>query len=555
MRRGNSGSNSHRFRIGNAAPRHFCEGVVHSELQMGTGEWLLLSAAGSRRCTWASMIMRVMNSIHHGAWPLLALFALAAPAIATASEAGVLWTPRMSAPAFVEPGGTFVAEVQARTTLPSTGWRAALGTDLGATWTCRVVSAAGGTANLDLGAKSGWRITILAPNDVPPELCRLTIVPPGGAPLVRERAVSVMPRMESSFYVVVLTDDHVYSDQVPDFRPEEQQKSGYHSAELVRLTARVANLAHPRFVLKLGDFATDQKVSRKHAIQQWMIPALGHFQVPTIISAGNHEYDIWSDVAKSVPAEYTYAHWELDFGPRSFVTRLGSFYVLSHEFGNAQIGPRFDPNLLERVTARYRADRDDSSIRFRLVAQHGLDARLGSFFPETVGDTCDLMISGHDHKTVNRRPAPPYHRLAVTTAQEWGRCVWFRFIRHPDGSWSCPQAHDGYGEANTFSLIDDARAADLKLKAAYEKRNDGVEAVSTNVCTVTNELPFVFDDGRVRFLMARGRYTVEGATLLAQYDFEHVGSRRTAVLARVEIPAREHNEGRTVVRVRPATIP
>jgi len=103
--------------------------------------------------------------------------------------------------------------------------------------------------------------------------------------------------------------------------------------------------------------------------------------VPTIISSGNHEHDTWADIAKTRLAEYSVADWEEDFGARSFVTRLGSFYVLSHEFGSYQQEPRFDRALLARVQARYAADAAEPGVRFlRLIAQHGLDGQLGSFF-------------------------------------------------------------------------------------------------------------------------------------------------------------------------------
>ena len=53
--------------------------------------------------------------------------------------------------------------------------------------------------------------------------------------------------------------------------------------------------------------------------------------------------------------------------------------------------------------------------------------------------------------------------------------------------------------------------------------------------TITNDLPQTFYDGRVRFVLPKGDYTVSNGTILAQYDCEQ--NTKTAVLVKVSIPA------------------
>lgn len=62
--------------------------------------------------------------------------------------------------------------------------------------------------------------------------------------------------------------------------------------------------------------------------------------------------------------------------------------------------------------------------------------------------------------------------------------------------------------------------------------NDG--SAFGNEATITNRVPLNFYDGRVKFLMAKGNYSVTGGQVLAQYDYRD--GARTAVIVRVDIP-------------------
>jgi len=67
----------------------------------------------------------------------------------------------------------------------------------------------------------------------------------------------------------------------------------------------------------------------------------------------------------------------------------------------------------------------------------------------------------------------------------------------------------------------------------FASLNDG--SAFGNEATITNRVPLNFYDGRVKFLMAKGNYSVTGGQVLAQYDFQD--GARTAVIVRVDIPA------------------
>jgi hypothetical protein len=79
-------------------------------------------------------------------------------------------------------------------------------------------------------------------------------------------------------------------------------------------------------------------------------------------------------------------------------------------------------------------------------------------------------------------------------------------------------------------------------------RSDQPDAmnVTANSITVTNDLPQEFYDGRVRFVLDKGKYeSVHGGTILAQYDCQN--ETKTAVLVKVIFPA----NGSVTVKIDP----
>jgi hypothetical protein len=82
-----------------------------------------------------------------------------------------------------------------------------------------------------------------------------------------------------------------------------------------------------------------------------------------------------------------------------------------------------------------------------------------------------------------------------------------------------------------------------KVAATYDSPNDG--AAASNTVHIKNELPHDFYDGRIRFLVKKGKYNVTGGKVLAQYDYND--GNNSAVVVKVDI--KESNT--TTVSIQP----
>lgn len=69
------------------------------------------------------------------------------------------------------------------------------------------------------------------------------------------------------------------------------------------------------------------------------------------------------------------------------------------------------------------------------------------------------------------------------------------------------------------------------VAAEFLAENDG--SVESNQVTINNQLPFDFYNGRIRFLMKKGEYEVNGGEILSLYDYE--GGTKAAVVVNVNI--------------------
>lgn len=466
-----------------------------------------------------------------------------------------IWAPRKATPKFIEPGSKMTAEVIAPETISAAGWKVALFTDLGKKWDCKFLSAEYKVNGLDLTAKSGWIITFKVPEFVVPELCALKVTGPDGMNDFRNDAVSVVSAgtLNDSFYGVLFTDEHV-------FRKAAIKEDGANSMDNIKLSAQVLNIANPRFVACPGDYSTAQSKREEEWMEGNYLTVKNAFKVPTLQSTGNHEYDHWQNVAKTVPLDFTFSDYENYFGQRSCITRLGPVSILTHEINTNQLPLMPDTSLTARVASAWRAELSDTSVKYRVIIQHCFDSSMGAFIPENHGmgaNGCNLMLGGHVHKTViSSAPGKGcnYYRLFGAAAERYGRSEWFTFTKDKNNNWSCPQADSSYCDSiNTMPLYSNALDKSLNLIAVYDHVNDGTYTGSSNSCHITNKIRFNFSNGRIRFLMPKGKYLVKGGTKLGQYDYEDGNKIKTAVICKVNIPARTNLDGAVTISISSAT--
>jgi len=445
--------------------------------------------------------------------------------------------PHFGTPAFVEPGQQITAELAASGSYGTSGWSAWIENDL-RKWDCTVGTVEYGSNKIYLDSKTGYRINVTIPSDASPELCTLVLKHNSGKTWKAPMSVSIVPELDTSFYTMNVTDTHF-------FRYGGSSVSGQNDGKSIGLMAKVGTLAGVRFFSHTGDIHLGGSHSRADAIRDFMIqPIVQMGRVPFILAEGNHEYDIYVSPVPSLTegdrtGDYDASVGDRYFGMRSQIMGMGSFAVVKHFFG-AYYG---DIPLRDNITAKWNSVFGSGSpYTYRLLLQHTHDSITALFYngnnPPPIAPNPHLILKGHNHAWRCDKSSPYYVlSLGGGDSSSYGACTFLNFNLN-GSTWSCPQATTSFGPANKYNTIIDCRDGyDITaLRDSYSNPNDGT--ASNNTCTIINDINFNFYDGRVRFLMEQGSYTVSGGTILKTYDYEEVdGSWHTAVLVKVNIPA------------------
>lgn len=456
---------------------------------------------------------------------------LSCPGDCGACPAGAvdIWFPRGMAPQFATAGGSFSAEVRGASGLAAGKWCAQVSNDL-RRWDATVTAASYG--KIDHGSEQGWRLTVELPAGVPPELLDLEVAHGAVGTGKSARAVQVVRNFEESFYILHQTDHHVVSQDAAN--PDGSAPAGNlvpGTVDGMKWGAKTINVINPRFVVATGDntlvYFDDnyQGAAAARARLGRLARGFSSYDVATVVTTGNH--DMPYPGAEQVAA-YKDLYAEV-IGPRAMSYRLGSFYLLAHEWTQPQYATWARNDWADAFA--------DPKLKFRLVATHyhgGANAVASAARPAS------LELVGHIHEAKVVRTTP-FRVLASPMAKSWATSSVFQFNRTATG-WSCPQTKTFAVNVNIFPMHGDNGAP--KVTETFAKANDGTQ--TSNKVTVVNSLPFNFWHGRAKFLMAKGRYTVTGGKVEATYD--DAAGTRTAVLVRVNIP----KSGQVVASIAPA---
>lgn len=459
--------------------------------------------------------------------------------------------PHFGTPVFAEPGMTFRMEFAIPEDLPGTGWTAWVENDL-KRWFVEINNVEKGENNIYLGMRDGYTADITLPADIPPELFTLVIEHESGKKLRSVASVSVVPELDSNFYIISTTDTHLVAY-------DENREDGALQGKTLGMMAQVATLAGARFFSHTGDVSLSHNESRAVSIRDFFIdPVVRMGRVPLIFANGNHEYDTYVTPKPSLDSglrlgEFHYDDNDRYFGMRSQIINMGSFLVAKHDFS----GYWFDYELRNALTAKW--NNQSESVKYRLVLQHTHNGHTALFHEQSSEEIYpypDLMIKGHDHQWRKTNPSSAYPFTIISlgggakrlNGEElpplvepywvWGDSSIFDFRIDENGNWSCPSAETWTPSTGRFQLIEDARIGMERNKLRDSYVYDNTTGTATeNLCTITNNLNFNFYDGRVRFLMEKGTYEVNGGEILAQYDYKDENGVHTAVLVKVNIPA------------------
>lgn len=415
-------------------------------------------------------------------------------------------------PAFVQPGGGFVAEVRGASNLPAGGWSASISNEL-RRWASAVSSPSYGP--IHQGTEHGWRLIVSVPPDAPPELFGATISNSNGGTTNRQRAVRVVRKLEEDFYILQWTDQHVTNEKAVVPGGNASVTYGNGSADAMRWAAPIINLINPRFLLITGDnnqiyssassWCGMTEAQRRIRIH---FDALQQLTAATVLVDGNHDVG-YSGYTNSQAVR---DNFEAMVGQRVFSLRIGSFYVLGNEF-------TYD-DYISWARSDYAAAWADPSVKYRLIAQH---YPAGWVQVAYLTNPCNLMLVGHTH-TTGTYQTTPYPIQVSGTSQDYEKASFYSFERKTSG-WICSQAANHVEGTNVWHLFGDW-GSNAVVAAAFSRTNNGTQ--TSNTVSIVNTLPQDFYHGRVKFLMAHGSYVATGGNIEAQYDYN--AGANTAVL-------------------------
>jgi Calcineurin-like phosphoesterase len=476
---------------------------------------------------------------------------IACGASAASQNDAALWRPRFATPAIVAvdspPNRLFTAEVRASERAKD--WSVTISNDLRG-WKCSVVSA--NYRKINRGTEPGWLIEAAVPADASPELFSL-VVSCNELRSVQPQAVSIAPSFTNDFYILHIADEQIVNDKHNN--PSGQYYTSVGTVDEMLWMQEPVNLINPRFVVITGDqidyngaldgwnnwpnwgykpsqhrkFTQQETLAiQKRLIAMYKASHKG-YRVPYVSAPGNHDVP-----PTNKPLLGTEIKWhplavplyESEFGQRTWSLRMGDFYVLMHDWT--------EQSLKTWAEADFAAAVKDPTVKYRMVAQHFTTDQ--AFVPAT----CDLMLIGHGHTAVTKQSSP-YYIYEDGPAFKYGSTGFFNFRRANDG-WTCDQTSAPRDvKKDVWRLFHDHGSPKTVRCNQPDPMNVAVESV-----TITNELPENFYDGRVRFVLPKGSYTIANGTILSEYECGH-GS-KTAVVVKVNIPA----QGNVTVEAHPA---
>ena len=197
--------------------------------------------------------------------------------------------PLPNIPTLIAPGQ--ILEISCEAPPLTTGWTAALRRD-GLDIPLTVSSASYDPTTL------WWTVNAVMPTPPVYELYDLRVTANGGIDDTSRRAVKLLPQFRTDFYWAQITDTHL-----PTYLYYYQDGADTDStnAEGFREICRDLNIINPDFVLITGDLIHEGELEDFLGKRYYSraMAQLNEFEVPTYVTAGNHDIGGWNDTPPS----------------------------------------------------------------------------------------------------------------------------------------------------------------------------------------------------------------------------------------------------------------
>ncbi len=429
---------------------------------------------------------------------LCAAVPVAAQSYTTADTLTVVQKPLPNIPSIVRPGDALPVDCEADP--GTTGWTATL---VRGSLELPLTS----IAAVDKPMTLWWTLDILAPSVPVYDLYDLRVTADGGVDDTVRRAVKVIPEFRTAFEVIHITDTHI-----PTYLYYYQSGADTDSttSEGLRAITEDINIINPEFVLITGDFIQEGELEdfldKKYYSRSMM--HLNEFEVPTYLTAGNHDIGGWNDTPPSDGTArrdwWRFYGWKrLDNPPPGAPARTQdySFDYRDLHFVGLEAYDNYDgwrssiygwESFTDDQMSWLSTDLAAAGGASRVILFHHYDFQ-GELNLSSLG--IDLSLSGHRHYDIDDSSYP----MDVQTDNASGTNRPFRLVRF-DGS--------SIDAAPSLEAQDPNR-----LRVTWSPANDGTHP--TVDATVFNSHGEAFPHGLLRVNMPGGAlgYTATGGVL------------------------------------------
>lgn len=504
--------------------------------------------------------------------------------------------PHFGTPVFTEPAGTFTAEFTCNdedVDFTEGSFDVYLENEYKSWYAASTTPV---KENIYLGTKEGYKTQITVPENISPELLNLYMVHKNSAGIkdaefYAPKSVSVTEELEQDFYSVAISDTHINKWGGPEYAGKNARVLQFFNKAISVGGARY--LSHSG---DINDNATmDRKGSMietfVRAFETSDVPLIvvagNHeydtYTYPSATETKNEErtqvtYTEYLEnaggayTADKVQIYNTFTEEEFDkmFGTKTALITMGDDMVIAkHDFGAWQ-KLTGSGSVFMRLRDALSDAWDNSSADYRIIYQHTEDTGKENLAKETYGMAAFMSPSYHsDYLLENPEPydiqyTGHYHKTYVRTEDVLtlggngkGEAGWrgdgiisnFTYDAESAEKWTnsaetllskyADLDENGIGQLDEDAVdeiqtdfIDNFNLMTEAIEERFYKPNDGTSTY--NIATIKNMIDFNFYDGRVKFIMSPGKYKVDGAEILSQYD--SCDGLKTIVIAKVNIP-------------------